>query len=72
MLIGRKIVPTICTGVGFSFFFFVFRAKSGTTNNHRNESSDIAHSINFSCDSNNMIQTFISILSEKSELNFAA
>ena len=34
------------------FFHFVFHAKSGTLNNHRNGSSDISYSSLFSLDSN--------------------
>ena len=36
----------------FGFFFFVFHAKSHTTNNHRTESNDISYSCPFSRDSN--------------------
>ena len=61
--ISDLVVPTIkngeelCIRVTFSFFFFLFHAKSGTTNNHWIRFSDISYENPYSRDSNH-IKTF--------------
>ena len=46
-----------CGGILYSGVLVFFRAKSGPTNNHWNDSSDISYSSPFSCNSND-IKTF--------------
>ena len=65
-----EIVEELRIWVCFSFFLFVFHAKSGTTNNHRKGSSDISYQSLFSRDSNGIenFEFFFTLEKNRSEI----
>ena len=51
---GEEVCILVFLFLSFFCFFFIFHAKSGTTNNHRNGSTDILYQSLFMCDLNDL------------------